>query len=147
MSYHFGRTSLENLEEAHPDLQRVFYEIIKHVDCKVIEGHRGEDEQNFAYESGRSTVRWPNSKHNVQPSLAVDVVPYPIDWEDYERFKLFGAFVMWMASRLYLEGEIEHLVRWGADWDDDGNMYEHRLVDFPHFELVPKGEFMFARKN
>ena len=136
-NYVFGRTSLENLEGAHPDLQRIFYEVIKHTDCKVIEGFRGKIEQDLAYESGKSRVKWPDSKHNVNPARAVDVVPWPIDWDDLERFVLFGALVMWVASRLYHNGEIEHVIRWGADWDSDGDIYEHSLVDFPHFELIP----------
>jgi len=142
--YTFGELSLANLGEAHEDLQRVFEEVIKHTDCKVIEGFRGEDEQNFAYETGRSKVQWPRSNHNVEPSNAVDVVPYPIDWEDIERFKLFGGFVMWVAARLVYTGATSHMVRWGADWDDDGDIHEHRLVDFPHFELVPTGEVMYG---
>ena len=142
--YSFGVTSRENLSEAHPDLQAVFNEVIRHTDCKVIEGFRSKTEQDFAYETGRSTVKWPNSKHNVRPTRAVDVVPYPIDWTDYERFKLFGGFVMWVASRLYLKGMTTHLVRWGADWDDDGDIAEHRLVDYPHFELVEPGESVYA---
>ena len=144
MSYSFGATSRANLSEAHTDLILVFYEVIKHTDCKIIEGHRPEAEQNFAYETGRSRVQWPNSNHNVQPSRAVDAVPYPIDWDDQERFKLFGGFVMWVASRLYLQKHIDHLVRWGADWDDDGNIAEHRLVDYPHFELIEPGEAMYV---
>ena len=144
MPYHFGRTSLENLEEAHPDLQRIFYEVIKHVDCKVIEGFRGKDEQTFAYESGKSKVQWPNSKHNVEPAMAVDVVPWPLDWDDLERFALFGGFVMWVASRLFYTEDIDHMIRWGADWDSDGDIYEHSLVDFPHFELIPPGESIYG---
>lgn len=142
--YSFGETSLKNLKEAHLDLQRVFLEVIRHTDCKVIEGFRGEHEQNFAYETGRSTVQWPDSNHNVEPALAVDVVPYPIDWDDTERFVLFGGFVMWVAARLVYTGKNEHMVKWGADWDNDGNIYEHRLVDFPHFELVPAGELLYG---
>jgi peptidoglycan L-alanyl-D-glutamate endopeptidase CwlK len=135
MPYSFGTTSLSNLGEAHPDLQAVFHEVIRHTDCKVIEGFRNKREQDFAYESGRSKAQWPNSKHNVRPTNAVDVVPYPIDWEDHERFKLFGTFVLWVAERLYRRGVTTHKVTWGADWDDDGNIAEHRLVDYPHFQL------------
>jgi len=71
-------------------------------------------------------------------------VPFPIDWTDTERFKLFGGFVMWVGSRLWLKGKTTHVVRWGADWDDDGDIAEHSLVDYPHFELVELGEAVYA---
>jgi peptidoglycan L-alanyl-D-glutamate endopeptidase CwlK len=147
MGYEFGATSTKNLSEAHVDLQAVFNEVIRHTDCKIIEGHRPKEEQNRAYEAGKSRVKWPNSKHNPQPAKAVDAVPWPLDWTDYERFKLFGGFVMWVGSRLWLKDKIKHLVRWGADWDDDGDIMEHSLVDYPHYELVEPGEAIYRNQK
>ena len=54
MSYSFGATSRANLSEAHTDLILVFYEVIKHTDCKIIEGHRGKI--NVDSEVGRGTT-------------------------------------------------------------------------------------------
>ena len=34
----------------------------------------------------------------TNPSRAVDVVPYPIDWDDRERFHLFAGFVIALLS-------------------------------------------------
>ena len=44
----FGKRSTTNLNEAHPKLQRVFNEVIKHFDCSVIQGYRLKEEQDKA---------------------------------------------------------------------------------------------------
>lgn len=128
--YRFSRQSLNHLREAHLDLQRLFQEVIRHYDCKVIEGHRSENEQNKAFYSERSKFKWPQSKHNSVPSLAVDVVPYPIDWEDMKRFYHFVGFVKAIAIRLHIK------IRCGADWDNDNSFKDQSFHDLPHFELV-----------
>ena len=76
----FGRKSKERLASCDPKLQKLFNEVIKHVDCSVLEGHRGKERQNKFYDEGKSKVRYPNGRHNANPSLAVDVTPYPVDW-------------------------------------------------------------------
>ncbi len=126
----FGRTSQRHLDEAHPDLQRVFNIVIGHFDCSVIEGHRPQDEQNKAFHAGRSKLKWPESRHNQHPSLAVDAVPYPVDWEDRERFYYFAGFVVAVAATLGIT------VRWGGDWDRDTQVHDQSFFDLPHFELV-----------
>ena len=77
-------------------------------------------------------MRWPNSKHNTYPSIAVDVMPYPIDWNDKNRVTTFYEFVKKKADGLGIK------VRWGADWDMDGKYWEREgwEVDGPHYELV-----------
>ena len=67
---------------------------ISYIDCSVLCGHRGEEDQNKAYDSGNSKVKWPNGRHNKKPSIAVDVAPYPIDWKDRERMTYFAGMVM-----------------------------------------------------
>jgi len=71
------------------------------------------------------------SKHNYLPSLAVDVAPYPIDWNNIQRFK--------DMAKSYIESAKEEGIKivWGADWDMDGDIKEHKLIDYPHFELDP----------
>ena len=70
----FGKTSKRNLLSCHPDLVRLFDEVIKHYDCSIVCGHRGEDEQNALYLSipPKTKVQYPDSKHNSLPSMAVD---------------------------------------------------------------------------
>ena len=125
----FGTRSQNNLSEAHPDLQKVFNEVIKHFDCAVIEGHRGQEEQDKAFHSGKSKLKFPESKHNQSPSLAVDVVPWPVDWNDEKRFYYFAGFVKGIAAELGIE------LRWGGDWDSDTEVDDQTFNDLPHFEL------------
>lgn len=126
----FSLLSQQRLGECHPDLQRLFNEVIRHRDCTVICGHRREVEQDEAFESGKSKVEWPNSKHNKYPSMAVDVVPYPIDWNDRSAFYLFAGFVIGIAKGMGIN------LRCGADWDGDGKVKDQNFHDLPHFELI-----------
>ena len=71
----FSQTSKARLSTAHPDLQRLFNEVVKHWDCTIVCGHRGKEEQDKAFAEGKSKVKWPNGRHNKLPSLAVDVMP------------------------------------------------------------------------
>ena len=125
----FGSRSRKNLDTCHPDLQKVFNEVIKYVDCSVLEGHRGEERQNKLYEEGKTKVRYPKGRHNSDPSNAVDVTPYPVDWDDRERQTLFAGFVLGIAKSMDIE------LRWGGDWDRDFKVVDNRFDDFPHFEI------------
>ena len=82
----FGRRSRTRLATCDKQLQKLFNEVVKYFDCSVLVGFRGENEQNAAYSSGNSKIKWPDGKHNSKPSFAVDVAPYPKNWEDRERF-------------------------------------------------------------
>ena len=126
---YFGRKSKERLNTCDSNLQKVFNEVIKHVDCSVLEGHREKDRQNKLYEEGKTKVKYPDGRHNRQPSSAVDVTPYPVDWKDRERQTLFAGFVIGVASQMGIN------LRWGGDWDQDFQVVDNRFDDFPHFEL------------
>ena len=126
----FGSRSKTRLATCDKRLQDVFNEVIKTVDCSILEGHRGEERQNRLQKEGKSKVAYPKGRHNSSPSRAVDVVPYPIDWKDRERFHLFSGFVLGMASRMGIT------LRWGGDWNMNFEVDDNRFDDFPHFELV-----------
>lgn len=121
----FGEESKKNLSTCHQDLQRLFNEVIKDFDCKVICGHRGKEEQNKAFADGFSHVKWPNGRHNKLPSLAADVVPYPVDWEDEKKFMALSEVVKCKASELGIN------VTWGGDW---GAIFNGK-PDYPHWEV------------
>jgi peptidoglycan L-alanyl-D-glutamate endopeptidase CwlK len=106
------------------------YEAIKVSDFSVICGFRGEKEQNEAYARGNSKLKWPQSKHNQTPSMAVDIVPYPIDWNDELRFRTLGAVVKEIWSQLPPEKKEGYELSWGGDWKT--------FKDLPHFELRKK---------
>jgi hypothetical protein len=111
-------------------LQKILNEVIRHFDCSVICGYRDEAAQNEAYYSGHSKVRYPNSRHNTVPAMAVDVVPYPIDWKDTERFCYFAGFVMGVAAKF------GYPIRWGGDWDKDTEVKDNTFNDLAHFEII-----------
>ena len=126
----FGKRSRDRLSTCDKDLQMLFKEVIRYVDCSILEGHREKDRQNSLYEEGKTKVKYPRGRHNASPSRAVDVVPYPIDWEDRERMTLFAGFVLGVASQMGID------IRWGGDWDKDFEVKDNMFDDFPHFELI-----------
>ena len=126
----FGTRSRNSLHSCDDRLKKVFNEVIKTVDCSVLEGHRDKDRQNKLYKEGKTKVRHPNGRHNKLPSMACDVVPYPIDWNDRERFHLFAGFVLGIANQMGVE------LRWGGDWNRNWEVDDNKFDDFPHFELV-----------
>lgn len=126
----FGSTSRARLETCHQDLQMIFNYVIKSFDCTIICGYRDKKAQNKAYDDGFSKVHFPNSKHNMSPSIAIDVIPWPIEWENTKRMKYFAGYVMGIAKVLGYE-----LVS-GLDWDDDTILKDTTFVDHPHFQLV-----------
>ena len=126
---YFSETSKKHLKTCHPDLQRLFEEVIRHYDCSILCGFRDKKEQNKAYEEGNSTKQWPDSRHNTEPSDAVDAVPYPIEWDNWKRFYHFSGFVKGVAAKMGIR------IRWGGDWDMDTDFDDQTFNDFPHFEL------------
>ena len=68
-----------------------------------------------------------DSKHLT--GRAVDVAPYPIDWDDTDRFYHFAGYVFGIAESMGI-----HL-RWGGDWDSDFTFTDQSFHDLPHFEL------------
>ena len=154
----FSESSLSKLDTAHPDLQVLFLEVINHWDCTIIFGHRSPEEQFNLYKKGRIVIGMGDAKnpkdwvtenkgeivtyldgytklsdHNKSPALAVDVAPYPIDWNDLMRFHVFAGFVMGIANQMYCNDIIKHKVYSGLDWDGDWNFKEHSFHDAPHF--------------
>lgn len=122
----FGKRSKKELATAHPDLQRLFNAVIEQIDCTVICGHRGRDDQNKAFVAGKSMLPWPRSKHNKIPSLAVDVAPYDADtktipWNDHSRFRVLSDVAKDTAKRLKIKVEC------GIDWK--------RFPDAPHYQM------------
>ena len=72
---YFGKRSKQRLATCDERLQKVFNEVIKHIDCSVLEGHRGQERQDKLYEEGKTKLKFPNGRHNMAPSNAVDFTP------------------------------------------------------------------------
>lgn len=134
--HRFGSKSLQRISTCHPDLQRLAFELDMWWECSVPQygGHRDEDAQNKLFHEGRSTKKWPNSRHNSYPSQALDICPWysdvKIPWDDVEIFRAWGGFVLGISKELGIE------LIWGGDWDRDWRFKDQRFVDMPHFQLV-----------
>tara|TARA_R110000824_G_scaffold289155_1_gene477659 strand:- start:1394 stop:1774 length:381 start_codon:yes stop_codon:yes gene_type:complete len=122
MSYKLGTRSKQSLSGVHVDLVAVVKRAIEitEVDFSVIEGIRNIERQRQLVKDGKSTTL--NSRHLT--GHAVDMVPYPVDWEDLERFESMA-----VAMKLAAE-ELEIPIVWGGDWKT--------FYDAPHFELNRK---------
>jgi peptidoglycan L-alanyl-D-glutamate endopeptidase CwlK len=139
----FSDASNEKLSQCDSRLRQVMQEIVKSFDCTILCGYRGETDQNAAVAAGNSKLSFPNSMHNKTPSMAVDVVPYPIVWPDqendlqlrqaeYERIYYFAGQVMATARQMGIK------LRWGGDWNGtlDPRTQIGHFTDLPHFELT-----------
>jgi len=136
---HFSGTSKERLKACHSDLQILCNRLIKRYDFTVVCGHRGEDDQNKAFKEKKSTLQWPNSKHNTEPSLAVDLAPYEstgIDWSKLQS-AYFAGQVIGLAEELFAQGIMKHHIRPGIDWNMNSDIDDTKFWDSGHFEIIP----------
>jgi len=124
----FSPQSLEKLATCDKDIQDIFNEVIRVLDCVVLEGYRDPEVQKQLFKAGKSKVEF--GKHNVKPSKAIDVAPYPVDWNNLKRFYYFAGFVEGIA---FMKGIN---LRWGGDWDGDHDLDDQSFNDLPHFELT-----------
>lgn len=131
----FGRTSRVRLRTCHRELIILCENVIEHVDFSVVEGHRSKELQDQYFSEGKSFLKWPQSKHNKEPSMAVDIIPYPAGYNERAMLVLAG-FVLRTVALLQYQGIITHKIRWGGDWDGDGDYDDNSLWDPWHFELV-----------
>ena len=126
----FGQKSIKKLNTCHPNLITLLKKVVKEVDCTILEGYRNEEDQNKAYKSGNSTKKYPNGKHNKIPSIAVDVAPYPVDWDDRDRFHYFAGYVLATGLSMGMR------VRWGGDWNMNHDFKDNNFDDLVHFEYL-----------
>jgi len=122
MPYRLGTRSLQSLSGVHPDLVAVvkLAITITEQDFTVIEGIRNINRQRELYKAGKSTTM--NSRHIT--GHAVDMVPWPVDWNDLERFEVVSEAMKAAAE------ELDIPIVWGGDWKS--------FYDAPHFELDRK---------
>ena len=129
--YSFGSTSQERLEQLDIRLQDILKEAIKFYDFSIITGYRNKEEQEKMFNQGKSKLRYPKSKHSQNPSKAVDIAPYPIDWNDTNRFVYLAAIIQYIAFSKGVK------IRWGGNWDMDNDIIKDQTFnDLLHFEIV-----------
>jgi len=154
-----GKASTREYATLHPDLQRLIDWALENVliDITLVEGHRPVEKQFEYYQKGRQYIgnKWlivnPKAvitnvdgikikgKHNYIPSHAVDFCAYVpnspyLAWDRQHLTYIAGAIIS-KANEMYNEGLIKHKVRWGNDWDKDGDLSDNTLVDAPHLEI------------
>lgn len=121
----FGKVSRERLETCHPKLQELMNRAIVDtpIDFAIICGFRDQADQDKAYAQGYSKVKWPDGKHNKNPSHAVDVAPVidgKVIWNDVDLFDKLAAHIALCSSDLCIS------VEWGGNWS---------WKDYPHWQL------------
>jgi peptidoglycan L-alanyl-D-glutamate endopeptidase CwlK len=131
-----GAGSLAVRAELDPALQRVFDRVVAlltidgRYDIKLLDGWRSHNEQLAAYKSGKSQKKPGTSKHESWPARAVDAALYPVDFGDELGFAVLAGFVFAAAA---LEGV---KIRWGGDWNQNGETDDEGFPDLNHFELA-----------
>lgn len=136
----FSKTSNQRLATCDMRLQLVFSAVVEAIDCTVLVGHRTEADQERAFAEGRSQKHWPHGEHNALPSRAVDVVPVVPDGMDVWNVKDPAVQLYWWRLQYCVLRKAEALgfkVRWGLDWNGDGNTADTQLKDWPHWEVEP----------
>jgi len=118
----FGKRSKERLRGIDARLVSVLNELVKIMDVTIIEGLRSEQRQEKLLKEGSTKTKF--SKHIT--GKAVDLAPYPIDWNDRDRFHYMGGMIRGIAKQLNVP------VRWGGDWDSDGETKDNRFDDLVH---------------
>ena len=134
----FGKRSRQRLKGVDARLVNVLNEVCKYYDITVIEGLRSQERQNELVAQGKSKTKY--GKH-VQ-GKAVDVAPYPIDWNARDDFHYLGGFVLGIATQMGVN------VRWGGDWSspsldkdvmsgkEQRTTKDNGFDDLVHFELI-----------
>lgn len=133
----FGKQSLDRLATCDERIQKVMNEAIKHIDFTILFGYRTPAEQFELFKKGRTLVgkEWKvtgktvtnldgktkMSNHNSNPSKAIDIAPYPIDWNNIQRFLDMAKVVKEAAKTVGVE------ITYGGDWK--------KFPDFPHFQV------------
>ena len=128
----FGKRSKKNLIGVDAKLQNVLYEVVKYFDITIIEGKRSQERQNELVAQGKSKTKF--GKH--VDGKAVDIAPYPIDWNARDDFHLLGGFMLGMAASMGIK------IRWGGDWSASSTFRGRRTTkdnnfdDLVHFEIL-----------
>lgn len=134
MTYRWSQRSRDRLATCHPVLVTLFNRVlsVSPLDLTVLEGHRNEARQNALQESGASQLRWPNSRHNQTPSMAVDVAPYvdgAVSWE-WEHYYTIAPVVKQVWAEMPCDVRAKWMLTWGGDW--------RSFKDGPHWQLDPR---------
>lgn len=144
MSYVLSKRSLDALIGVDDRMVKVVKRAIQLTkqDFLVLEGVRSKEQMMINWGKGRTIeqcAKWGIPAKYAKPSLAkvtwlnnpfasnhasgkaVDLVPYPVDWNDIGKFKTIADAMKQAAKELNIN------IEYGGDW--------LKSKDYPHFEL------------
>lgn len=130
---------MKRLEGVHPLLVDWAFRVVRVMDCTVVYGVRTLTEQRHMVSIGASETM--NSYHLIQDTgygHALDLAPYPIDWQDLNRFWVLGGVGLAIAREMGIP------VTWGRDWDRDFDFADQKFNDFMHWQL-PRNQSLTVR--
>lgn len=120
--FKLSQMSKERLETCDERLITIVSDVLKVMDITVLCGHRRKEEQEKAFKEGKSRAHFGQSYHNATPSLAVDIAPYPVNWDVKDpRWNIMCDLVLYIAGRYGIK------VKLGRDFTN--------LKDYPHIEI------------
>jgi len=129
----WGTRSLRVYQTLDPRLQNLCNEIlVEYSNISLLYGYRGRVLQNRLFQEKKSKLRFPDSKHNTRPSLAVDIAPWPYPINDNILFGALG-FLGGIATVLARRDGLPLV--WGGDWNVNGSMVDNTFNDYFHIEL------------
>ena len=124
-----GQRSIDRLKGVNPSLVAVFKRACETMpfDVTVLEGLRSYERQQELLKQGATKVSV--SRH--MSGNALDIAPYPIDWNDLERFQIVAEHMFKAAKELGI------VIRWGGTWERSFTkpVKWAKFLDAPHFEL------------
>jgi hypothetical protein len=139
----FAESSINMLKEADHDLQLICKGVkdVAEIDFDISCTYRSIEDQKKAYKAGRSQLDGitNKSKHNHIPARAVDIYCYNGSHADYSTKNMcYMAGVFRAVSEdLYRRGVTRTRLRWGGNWDNDGEILtDQTFDDLPHYELI-----------
>lgn len=154
--YKLGSASKKRLNTCNAEIQLIITEAIKvsQIDFGVAQGERTVEQQQHYFNEGKSKVNpkayatleelLSKGKHIVDGNIrkkadAVDIYAYVNGSANWEKHNLcyVGGVITSTAKRLLKEGKITKCLRWGGNWDNDGEIIsDQNFQDLPHFELI-----------
>lgn len=150
MSFKLSNKSLNKLTNVHPDLVRVVKKAIEisTTDFSVTEGERSLAQQQANVKKGVSqTLKSKHLKQDDGYVHAVDLVPYPVNWDLNAFYPIANAMqqaaealnikVRWGGCWALLNGDKRSPMRMVKEYSDVRRQVGNKVfIDAPHFEIV-----------
>ena len=161
MKHHaFSKSSNDRLNTCHKDLIRITNLALKlsPIDFGISQGERTIEQQQHYFDTKKSRIN--PSRYSSPQSLAKDAKHITIKGDpdfdvsravdvfavvtgkkslayDHRTLSVIAGCFYSAAQILFNDCQTKHVIRWGGDWDQDGEIvHDQNLVDLPHYELI-----------